>query len=392
MKNENLALILGGYINGYSIIKELYECNVEHIWLFDNGYSISQHSNKISGYSVFENNSQSLLSEINKLRGLFNLVVIYPTDDIQLELLNEIYNDICDFCFIPFNHDNLKKSLDKSYQYKICDDIGIPYPKTINIFNKGDLTRVLDLKLPVLIKPNTREDLSTSVFRNLYLENLDDLNNHRKSIEKYIDNGIGFLASEYVPGDDTKIYAYTAYRSEAGILNEWIGKKLTQFPNYFGIFSSGSNECPVVVAEQGRKLLNNMSIIGIAEPEFKLDERDGQFKLMEINLRSMMWHRVGNLSGVKLQYTQWLDAIGEPIPKYIQQQDKIVHFVYMKHEILNLFRRKNYLKHFLHNVFSGDERNFAIFDKSDLKPFVFSFYYLMKFGVISCLKKLKGKF
>ena len=64
---------------------------------------------------------------------------------------------------------------------------------------------------------------------------------------------------------------------------------------------------------QGRKLLNGMDIKGIAQPEFKYDFRDQKYKLMEINLRSMMWHRVGNLSGVNLQYSQYLDALGEKV-------------------------------------------------------------------------------
>jgi predicted ATP-grasp superfamily ATP-dependent carboligase len=79
-----------------------------------------------------------------------------------------------------------------------------------------------------------------------------------------------------------------------------------------------------------------MNIYGIAEPEFKYDHRDGKYKLTEINLRSMMWHRVGNLSGVNIQYSQYLDALGKTVPHQDQLKNKNIHFVYLRHEIINI--------------------------------------------------------
>jgi len=210
-----------------------------------------------------------------------------------------------------------------------------------------------------------------------------------QSFNCYSNKNTTFLASEFIPGDDTNIYAYVGYRSQDGeILNEWVGKKLTQYPDIFGVFSSGSNEAPKIVKEQGRKLLEVMDLKGINEPEFKYDSRDGKYKLMEINLRSMMWHRVGNLSGVNIQYSQYLDAIGKNIEVQHQNQEDIIHFIYMKHEILNLFTRKSYWKHFKRNVFHKN-REFAVYDKNDLKPFFYDLIGTIKGVILVCLKLLK---
>jgi len=43
----------------------------------------------------------------------------------------------------------------------------------------------------------------------------------------------------------------------------------------------------------------------------------------------------------------------------------------MKFEILNLIFRRGYLKHFIFNVFKADKIYFAVFDKNDIKPFLF---------------------
>ncbi|WP_147440126.1 hypothetical protein [Acinetobacter sp. 2JN-4] len=369
MKNS-VALVLGGYINGYSIIRELKQEGVDNIWLFDYGNSISRHSNLISGFTKIEKNSESIRQALLPLKDNFDYIVCYPTDDIQLELFLELYDEIKEFCFLPFNQKNLKKGLDKSIQYQFCEKLGVPYPKTVELKVESDFFNVEKLLFPLLIKPNTRQDVVSNVFRSLYVNSMDDFNKKKQLLKDYLSQGFSFLASEFVPGDDTQIYAYTAYRSKNGeILNEWTGKKLTQFPDAFGIFSSASNEAPDIVLEQGRKLLNGMDLFGIAEPEFKYDHRDGQYKLMEINLRSMMWHRVGNLSNVKLHITQWNDALGLPVKKYTQEKEKIIHFVYMKHELLNLISRWGYLKFFIKNVFLGGNRYFAVLNGKDLKPF-----------------------
>lgn len=225
------------------------------------------------------------------------------------------------------------------------------------------------------------------VFRNFLIKDENHLAEFRLKIVEPISEGVSFLASEIIPGNGNNIYAYVGYRSKKGvILNEWIGKKLAQFPDDFGVFSSGSNEAPEIVREQGRKLLEGMNLFGIAEPEFKYDHRDGKYKLMEVNLRSMMWHRVGNLSGVNLQYTQWLDALGMKTEKQRQELTRKIHFVYLQYEILNLLGRKSYWKTFRYNLLKGDEVFFAELQRKDIFPFLYTITITILRALKRCLK------
>lgn len=386
---EPCAVILGGYVNGYSIIRELHECGVSDIWLLDYGKSMSRYSKYLTGFGRIDKTSDSLKACLENLRKRFGKLVLFPTDDLQLELLLEIFDDISSFCFLPFNEDNLMTSLDKSVQYEFCERLGIPYPKTCSIRSAKDYVKILELKFPIIIKPSKRADLTQSVFRSMFLESEDQLHDKEAVLSGYIERGVEFLASEFIPGDDTRIFAYVGYRSRTGsILNEWIGKKLTQYPDRFGVFSSASNEAPQVIKEQGRALLESMDLVGISEPEFKFDERDGKYKLMEINLRSMMWHRTGNRCGVRLQYSQWLDALGMTVPTQQQLMSPRIHFVYMKHELINLLSRKGYWDRFKHNIFGGDKTCFAVFDRGDLKPFFYDTFQLLRIMVSQWLKML----
>ena len=49
-----------------------------------------------------------------------------------------------------------------------------------------------------------------------------------------------------------------------------------------------------------------------------------------------------NLSGVNLQVTQYLDALGKDVPKQIQNCKDKVHFLYMKHELENILFKRGY--------------------------------------------------
>jgi len=385
-----MAVVLGGYVNGYSIVRELREQGVPSIWLLDSRRSLASYSNRIDGYTLVQWETNSLRQALVHLSQQHGRLVLFPTSDEQLEILHAIHDDVCGFCFLPFNRESLLASIDKSVQYAHCERLGVPYPRSMELSLERGLATLEGLKFPVIIKPRKRDDATTDVFRSLLLEGQSDLDRHRRALEAFMRGGIGFLASELVPGDDTQIYAYTAYRSPRGqILNEWIGKKLTQYPDRFGVFSSASNEAPEQVRELGRRLVEGMDLHGITEPEFKYDARDDTFKLMEVNLRSMMWNRLGNRSGVCLQFAQWQDALGRPVQEQTQERSRRVHLVYMKHEIVNLLSRWSYWRNFAHNLFGGDERHFAIFDWHDIGPAIRDLRSYPRAMVSAWLKRLK---
>lgn len=384
------AIVLGGYVNGYSIIQELYESGIRDIILFSNGRQLANFSNKIVRFINIENTDISILKAIEETHRAYDYIVPFPTNDFQVEALYRISQSIKEYCFLPFNPDNVLKSGNKIYQYQYCEQLEIPYPMTRGIDNIETYDELKQFRFPLIIKPATRKDITTSVFRTLQINSPEELDDKRNVINAFINDDITFLASEIIPGDTSgTIVAYTAYRSHQGeILNEWIGKKLTQYPDDYGVFSSVVNQCDPIILEYGRKLLNGMNLVGINEPEFKYDEIDGKYKLTEINLRSMMWHRLGNLSGVNLQYTQWCDALGIPVKKQEQKCDQEIHFCYYKHEILNLLNRKNYFNHYKYNLKMGDKIYFAIKDKTDIKPYLFDQYQTLLSVIKTLIKRI----
>ncbi len=371
-------IVLGSYVNGYSIIQELHENGVKDIIVIDIDKDVSAYSNKIKRFIQIDNNIESLHSALKYLSKKYELLILYPNQDIYIKYLSDLYLKIKDYSFIAFNQSTIKESLNKIVQYDYCEKLNIPYPNTLLVNKLDDINKIYELDFPVIIKPSERDNISGNVFRNLLLNSKNEYD-LLSELSKHINNGISFLASEVIPGDGSNIYSYMSFRSKDGkILGEWTGKKLSQFPNNFGVFSSASNESSEIVLEQGRMLLKGMNLYGINQPEFKYDPRDQKYKLMEINLRPMMWHRLGALSGVPLNYIQYLRATNKDIPKYVQKKNNKIHYTYLNHELINLLYRSNYYSKFKNNVFNADKIVLALWDLKDPLPFFYSFISVVK--------------
>ena len=386
------SVVIGGYVNAYSIVQELYSTTKDPIILINHKKDVASFSNKLIGFIQCDLSSKTLKDELLALKQSYSRLILFLTRDQHLEIINEIRDDISDFCFVPFNSNNLKLNLDKSFQYKKCEELGIPFPKTTSIEFIKDLEQLFKFPYPFIVKPSTRQDFTTNVFRSLVVENDNQLQKYFPKLRHFLERGTTFLVSEIIPGDGSNIYSYMGYRTPKGqIIGEWLGRKETQFPNDFGIFSSATTTENDVVLQQGRKLLHGLDLYGINQPEFKYDYRDGKFKLMEINLRSMMWNRVGHLSGINLHHLQWQYAKGIlPNERDYKKQKKEFLFMYFKHELIGLLFRKKYFKtYFLRLIKQYDKIYFAVFDKTDIKPFIFDIYKTLKLIIRQCLKGLK---
>ena len=388
--SQRAAVVIGGYVNAYSIVRELSDEGVSNIVLLnDHKWSIARWSNKISFYRQIDKSSESLRRALTELKEKFDFLVLYPTDDNQLENLVAINDHISDFCFVPTNTSHHHLQEQKAYQYEVCERAGLRVPSTIYINKIEDIQRVYETCFPVLIKPSTRNDItSKSVLRNIYIKDKNSLEKSIPALKKMVEGGSNLLCTEFIPGADDQIYAYTCFRSPTGeIINEWVGRKLSQFPNSQGVFASAVAEGNATVRDIGRKLVNTLDAVGIVEPEFKFDSRDGTFALMEVNLRPMMWHRAGYLGGVSLMATQYRYATGEPIERQVQKSSGSPNLCLMLHELPNLVARPGYLKVFLRNLLRAPNRSWAIFSWSDPGPFLFSLFPLSRYMVKACLRR-----
>jgi predicted ATP-grasp superfamily ATP-dependent carboligase len=118
---------------------------------------------------------------------------------------------------------------------------------------------------------------------------------------------------DYVPGRDDRLYSLHVYMDRQSRPLAWFtGRKLRTYPTYAGIGCFVESVVVSEIIEPGLAMLRRVGYTGFALLQFKRDERDGSFKLLEINPRSSSWNLLAAACGVNLPHVAYLDAIGEP--------------------------------------------------------------------------------
>jgi D-aspartate ligase len=71
-----------------------------------------------------------------------------------------------------------------------------------------------------------------------------------------------------------------------------------------------------VVEDLGRRVLAALALTGLAEVEFKRDNRSNSYKLLDINVRVWGWHTIARRAGLDFPYLAWRLALGRPVTTF----------------------------------------------------------------------------
>lgn len=122
------------------------------------------------------------------------------------------------------------------------------------------------------------------------------------------------MVQEIVPGGDRNLYGYLAFWGSNGEEVCWLTKqKLRQNPPLFGDGSLQTTVDEPEVARLSRKLLSAFEYRGFVGVEFKRDPRDGTFRLMEINPRTVSGNQMAITAGVDFPWIGYCYLQGERV-------------------------------------------------------------------------------
>ena len=190
------------------------------------------------------------------------------------------------------------------------------------------------------------------------------------------------IVTEIIPGGDERLYAlYTYFDQQSRPLIIFTKRKIRQYPIHYGIGSMHISEWEPRVADVGLRFMKGLKYRGIGIPEFKRDPRDGQYKLMEINVRCGLPIGLAAASGVDIPYIAYRDLIGEPAdpPQMFKEGVKWVCFEWDLFAFLAYRASGNLGVLQWVRSFSG-KKTYAFFAWDDPAPF----FVALK-GFIKCL-------
>jgi D-aspartate ligase len=180
------------------------------------------------------------------------------------------------------------------------------------------------------------------------------------------------LVQEYIPGPADAIWMFNGYfdaRSDPRVT--FTGQKLRQCGPDRGPTTLGICRSNQAVADMIGRLAKELGYRGIIDVGFRYDERDGRFKLLDVNPRIGSSFRlfVGD-NGLDVLRALYLDLTDQPIPATVPRVGR--KWIDEPHDLVTTFqlgRRDGFRQLEWRRSLHGIEEA-AWFARDDLRPFV----------------------
>ena len=265
-----------------------------------------------------------------------NGALLFPCTDAALALTSR-YRDALARRFVPFAPpwEILSRLLDKGELYRLAAGNGVHCPRVHQPRSLRDLEKwPAESDFPVMVKP-CLSHLFFPVFgqKLIICENPDAL---RGALSVALEKGLEVLVSEVIPGPDSSLFQYRCYVDSCGsVRSEAFLQKLRQYPAGFGVGCyARSTETVPEIREATLAILNSLDFKGLVTAEFKHDSRDGLYKLIEINTRTVLQETLFTRAGANFPLLAYRDLVEGSFSPVLGSGRQ----VYWQHNFLELAR------------------------------------------------------
>ncbi len=368
------AIVLGLSVSGLGVLQSLGERGVKLAAIGTSRFEIGCFSRFGEKIICPDNELLNLLLEFGKSSD--KKIIIYPTSDEYLLFLSRHEKIIGRYFHFPFPPNSLVEQLLNKYDFyllasKYTDQI--PKCLALNSVNSQNWK-----DWPAIIKP---------VYIHKFRQHFPNqkaliVQNEREFCEKkmLLDHlAIEAFLQEIVKGKDHEQYSVCVYiDQDKKPLEIMVSRKVRQSPLGFGVGTYVELIHDRTLVPRTLSLLKSIDFTGIAEVEYRKDERDNQYKLIEINARVWSQCKLSSYSGRDIIGSSYVDLTNDLIKPLGNNAKKWVFllrdlqtcFYYLKQGELGIFDIVN-------SYFNINQTVGAIWCKKDLPVLVGILPYLM---------------
>jgi predicted ATP-grasp superfamily ATP-dependent carboligase len=311
------AIVLGGDYQGLGIVRSLGRRGVP-VCVIDDEQSIARVSRYTGHWERVADlgDGRRLVEDLRRIGAEHDLLgwVIFPTRDETVAAIARNREELSTLFRVPTaDWETIRWAWDKRRTYELADSLGIPAPRTWRPGSPEDLDEI-DGSPPFAIKPAIKERFFyTTKAKAWRADNGEQLRDLVARALEIVGPG-EVLVQELIPGNGEQQYAYCALYDDGEPLATMVAHRLRQHPPEFGRASTyvETTEAPRV-EELSRALLGEIAFSGLAELEFKLDPRSGEFKLLDFNARTWGYHTVAGRAGVDFPYLLYRHQLEQPV-------------------------------------------------------------------------------
>lgn len=282
------AILFGGFFQAFKVVESLASRSIP-VYVLNNRWSEARFSRFARAIRLPENvpyvqAAVEFLTgpDSDELEGS----VLLAAGDQELEIINT-YRDVLakKFRLDLSNPVAQRMMLDKLATYKAAKEAGVPAPRFWEVGSEEDIHRLSsEFVYPLIVKPTLSHVFREKFHRKFFVaENLQQL---LASYRLADDAGMEVVLMENIPGPDSKLCSYYTYLDEEGnALFDFTKRVIRRYPVNMGIGAYHITDHVEGVRELALKLFRHVGLQGLANAEFKYDDRDGRLKLIECNAR-----------------------------------------------------------------------------------------------------------
>jgi predicted ATP-grasp superfamily ATP-dependent carboligase len=367
------AVVIGGYANGLTVVRALSKLAHPIALIVTRQTDIAQYS-KWTAEAVplldFHSDPESLVDLLLYKKSCWGGRALFPTNDHAATVLARNRERLSrHFRVVMPDWGKAKNLLDKQRTMQLADRLGIATPKNYGLTN-GFSTAGRDITFPVIIKPKESHLFYERFRKKLILAK--DSSELKRALRLIQSSGLEGLIQDWIPGTDNCYYNYSVFIDRFGEPKGGFSMhKLRKAPPFFGVCRVAETCDKSALREPTLSLLKEIGWRGMANAEYKLDSRDGHYKLMEINGRCFLMQGLPLKAGVNYPAMAYGDLNGENLSTFSDNgwQGVWIHiYADMIYSILSWPREKFAVSDYA--VPYIRPKTFAVWDRRDPRPFL----------------------
>jgi len=313
------ALVVGGDYQGLGIVRSLGRRGVP-VCVVDDERSIAPFS-RFATHAVRVDSLRDQRCPVDAVLQVADRLglegwVLYPTREETVAAFSHHRPQLLTRFRVPTpDWASVQWAWDKRKTYALAGRLGIPVPRTWYPQRLDDL-RSVDAAPPLVVKPAIKEHFLYATKVKAWRVNTRAELAARFQQAAALTSPGEVMVQELVPGDGEQQFAYCAFFKEGGAVGSMVARRRRQHPPEFGRASTFAETTELPLLETlSQRFLEAIDYYGLVELEYKLDPRDGHYKLLDVNARTWGYHTLGQRAGVDFPYLLFADQLGERIER-----------------------------------------------------------------------------
>ncbi len=308
------AVVLGGDYQGLGIVRSLGAKGIP-VCVIDDELSISRYSRYCTKFVKVPHlrDGRVAVDRLIELAPRLGLEgwVLYPTREELVAAISHSREELSGIFRVPTPAwECVKWAWDKRNTYQLARELNIPIPATHYPESVEQLAEFDRCPGPFALKPAIKEHFFYATKAKAWrANNHAELRTLYEKAAKLAGNEI--MVQEFIPGGGTQQFSYCAFFRDGEAVGKMVVRRRRQHPLEFGRASTYVETIDEPVLEElSERFLRRIDYYGLVEVEYKLDPRDGQYKLLDVNARTWGYHSLGAKAGVDFSYMLYADQTG----------------------------------------------------------------------------------